>query len=133
MPDSPPTPPQELSRDLVESLEGCSAEELRAAERYADALAEYREREARLGEEDQDEVGAVSTSCRTTFRRERRSPPKKSTTTATTTGSGEGMGCALVGGDVLDGRVIVRCRVIESVPAHSVEEMEACGVDTKFD
>ncbi|GGL39818.1 hypothetical protein GCM10009037_24540 [Halarchaeum grantii] len=56
MSDSPPTPPQELSSDLVESLEGCSAEELRAVERYADALAEYREREARLAEDDQDEV-----------------------------------------------------------------------------
>ncbi|GAA0290804.1 hypothetical protein [Halarchaeum salinum] len=56
MPYSPPTPPQELSSDLVESLEDCSAEELRAVERYADALAEYREREARLAEDDQDEV-----------------------------------------------------------------------------
>lgn len=56
MPESPPTPPEELSSDFVESLEGCSAEELRAIERYADALAEYREREARLAEDDQDEV-----------------------------------------------------------------------------
>ncbi|GAA0312917.1 hypothetical protein [Halarchaeum salinum] len=39
-----------------EALEDCSAEELRAIERYADALAEYREREARLAEDDQDEV-----------------------------------------------------------------------------
>ncbi|GGM73815.1 hypothetical protein J2752_002666 [Halarchaeum rubridurum] len=56
MSDSPPKPPQKLSRDLVESIECCSAEELRAVERYADALTQYRERETRLTEENQDEV-----------------------------------------------------------------------------
>ena len=53
----PPTPPTELPTDIVDTLDEYSSELLRHIARYADDLAEYREREARLAdEEDEDEV-----------------------------------------------------------------------------
>jgi ABC-type Fe3+-hydroxamate transport system substrate-binding protein len=52
---SPPTPPQELPDNVVESLETHSPELLRHIAQYAEALAEYREREARIAEQDDEE------------------------------------------------------------------------------
>jgi len=50
----PPTPPAELPIDVVDTLDDYSPELLRNVARYADELAEYREREARLAEEDDE-------------------------------------------------------------------------------
>ena len=47
----PPTPPAELPIDVVDTLDDYSPELLRHVARYADELAEYREREARLAED----------------------------------------------------------------------------------
>ncbi|GGN25812.1 hypothetical protein [Halarchaeum nitratireducens] len=53
----PPTPPSELPTDVVDTLNEYSPELLRHVARYAEELAEYREREARLAEEDdEDEI-----------------------------------------------------------------------------
>ena len=46
----PPTPPQELSTEVVDTLDDYSPELLRHLARYTKDLAEYREREARLAE-----------------------------------------------------------------------------------
>ncbi len=46
----PPTPPQELSADVVDTLGDYSPELLRHVARYTEDLAEYRDREARLAE-----------------------------------------------------------------------------------
>ena len=57
MSDEPPTPPSKLPIDVIDTLNDCSPECLRQITRYADELAEYREREARLAEEnDEDEI-----------------------------------------------------------------------------
>jgi hypothetical protein len=50
----PPTPPAELPIDVVDTLDDYSPELLRYVARYADELAEYREHEARLAEEDDE-------------------------------------------------------------------------------
>jgi len=47
----PPTPPAELSTDLVDTLNGYSFEQLQHVSCYAEELAEYKAREARLEEE----------------------------------------------------------------------------------
>ena len=53
---APPTPPPEgLPDDIVETLNTHSPEVLRYIARYAEGLAEYREREARLAEQDDKE------------------------------------------------------------------------------
>jgi hypothetical protein len=52
----PPTPPSELPTDIVNTLDDYSPEVLRHVSGYADELAEYREREARLDEQDEDEL-----------------------------------------------------------------------------
>ena len=53
----PPTPPAELPTDIVDTLDDYSPELLRHVANYADELADYREREARLAEKDgEDEV-----------------------------------------------------------------------------
>ena len=53
----PPTPPAELPTDIVDTLDDYSPELLRHVARYAEDLAEYREREARLAEADgEDEI-----------------------------------------------------------------------------
>lgn len=52
---SPPTPPEELPDDVVETLYECSPDVLRHIGRYAEELAEYREREARLAEHEDEE------------------------------------------------------------------------------
>ncbi|AUV84520.1 hypothetical protein C2R22_23550 (plasmid) [Salinigranum rubrum] len=49
---TPPTPPRGLPADIVEQLDDFSPDLLRHAARYAEELAEHREREARLAEED---------------------------------------------------------------------------------
>jgi len=55
MSDSPPTPPHELPDDVVESLDTYPPELLRHIAGYAEELAEYREREARLAEQDDED------------------------------------------------------------------------------
>ncbi|APX00308.1 hypothetical protein CHINAEXTREME_21160 (plasmid) [Halobiforma lacisalsi AJ5] len=53
----PPTPPSELPNDIVDTLDEYSPERLQHVANYAEKLAEYREREARLAEQDsEDEV-----------------------------------------------------------------------------
>jgi hypothetical protein len=52
----PPTPPAELQTDIVDTLDDCSPEILREVAQYAEALAEYREREERLNETEDDEI-----------------------------------------------------------------------------
>ena len=50
----PPTPPQEIPIDVVETLNDYSPEILRHVARYAEELAEHREREARLSENEEN-------------------------------------------------------------------------------
>ncbi len=53
----PPTPPAELPADIVDTLNGCSPDQLQHVARYAEAVAEHKEREARLNEEsEEDEI-----------------------------------------------------------------------------
>ena len=52
----PPTPPSELPTDVVDTLNDYSPELLRHVARYAEELAEYREREARLAEKEEENV-----------------------------------------------------------------------------
>ncbi|GAB7010806.1 hypothetical protein [Halorubrum trueperi] len=54
MPYEPPTPPAGLPAELVDTLNKASPEQLQDVARYADELAEYREREARLAEENDE-------------------------------------------------------------------------------
>ena len=51
----PPTPPADLPTDIVDTLDEYSPELLRHVANYADELADYRGREARLAEEDGEE------------------------------------------------------------------------------
>ena len=82
MSDEPPTPPSELPIDVVDTLEDCSPERPRQITRYADELPEFREREARVAEEDdEDEIKVQPDDFLEDV-------PLKATT-ATTTGSGE--------------------------------------------
>jgi hypothetical protein len=54
----PPTPPVSLGTEIVNTLNESSSERLRDVAAYAEALAEHKEREARLEESaDQDEAG----------------------------------------------------------------------------
>ena len=53
----PPTPPADLPMEIVNALNESTPERLRDAATYAEALAEHKEREARLKESvDQNEV-----------------------------------------------------------------------------
>ncbi|WP_435197397.1 hypothetical protein [Natronomonas sp. EA1] len=53
----PPTPPANLPTEIVNTLNESTPERLRDVARYAEVLAEYREREARLAEvEEEDEI-----------------------------------------------------------------------------
>jgi hypothetical protein len=53
----PPTPPADLPADVIDTLNDYSPELLRDVAHYAEALAEQREREARLAEaEEEDEI-----------------------------------------------------------------------------
>ncbi|SEW34932.1 hypothetical protein [Halobacterium jilantaiense] len=57
MSDEPPTPPATLPTEIVNTLNESDPERLRDVASYAEALAEHKEREARLEESaDQDEV-----------------------------------------------------------------------------
>lgn len=56
MSDETPTPPAELPTNVADTLDDYSPELLRHVASYAEDLAEYREREARLTEEEEDEV-----------------------------------------------------------------------------
>ena len=51
----PPTPPADLPTEIVNTLNGYSPDQLRHVARYAEALAEYKAREARLEEESEDD------------------------------------------------------------------------------
>lgn len=51
----PPAPPAELPADVVDALDDYSPEILRHVATYAEELADYREREARLAEENKEE------------------------------------------------------------------------------
>ena len=50
----PPSPPANLPTEIVDALNEATPEHLRDAASYAEALAEYKEREARLEEEADD-------------------------------------------------------------------------------
>jgi hypothetical protein len=53
----PPTPPAELPTNIVDTLNGYSPDQLQHVARYAEELAEYKARKARLEEEsEEDEV-----------------------------------------------------------------------------
>jgi hypothetical protein len=53
----PPTPPAKLSTGIVDTLNGYSPDQLQHVARYAEELAEYKAREARLEEgADGDEI-----------------------------------------------------------------------------
>ncbi|WP_135823169.1 hypothetical protein [Halostella litorea] len=52
---SPPSPPQEIPDDVVEMLNKQSPEVLKHIAQYGEELAEHREREARLAEQDEEE------------------------------------------------------------------------------
>jgi antirestriction protein len=52
---SPPTAPETLPDDIAETLDEYSAALLRDVARYAEDLAEHREREARLAAEDEED------------------------------------------------------------------------------
>jgi hypothetical protein len=57
MSHQPPSPPADLATEVVNALNGSSPEQLRDVATYAEALAEHKEREARLEEStDQEEV-----------------------------------------------------------------------------
>jgi len=86
----PPTPPAGLPAELVDTLNEASPEQLRDVARYAEGLAEHKEREARLeGEPDENDIEERPTIFQTTSPRKRRSRSRKLTTIATTTGGGE--------------------------------------------
>lgn len=55
MSSEPPTPPTELPTDAVTTLDEYSPELLGHVASYAEDLAEYREREARLAEKDNED------------------------------------------------------------------------------
>ena len=50
----PPTPPAELPKDIVDTLNECSPDQLQHVACYAEALAEHKEREARLAEKEEE-------------------------------------------------------------------------------
>ena len=53
----PPMPPSELPTEIIDTLENYSSDRLRHVARYAEELAEYREREDYLAEDgDEDEI-----------------------------------------------------------------------------
>jgi len=53
----PPTPPAELSTDIINTLNGYSPNQLQHVARYAEEFAEHKAREARLEEEsEEDEI-----------------------------------------------------------------------------
>ncbi|MCF2164896.1 hypothetical protein [Halobacterium salinarum] len=54
MSSEPPSPPANLPTEIVNTLNEATSEHLRDAASYAEALAEYKEREARLEEEADD-------------------------------------------------------------------------------
>jgi hypothetical protein len=54
MTDHPPAPPAELPATIVTTLDDYSSDHLRAVAQYAEALAEHRDRQARLAEDDEE-------------------------------------------------------------------------------
>ena len=51
----PPTPPKELPTETVDTLNSYSPDQLQDVARYAEALAEHKDREARLEEESEND------------------------------------------------------------------------------
>ena len=88
---TPPTPPADLPKGIVDTLNGYSSDKLQDVARYAEELAEHKAREARLEEESDEKKRPriVPTISRMMFQRKQQSRSKKSTTIATTTGNGE--------------------------------------------
>jgi hypothetical protein len=86
----PPTPPANLPTEIVNTLNESNPERLRDVAMYAEALAEHKEREARLEESaDQKEVEERPDDLPVDVPAKARSRSRRLTTTATTTGSGE--------------------------------------------
>jgi hypothetical protein len=56
MPYEPPTPPTELSTNIVNTLNSYSPDQLQYVARYAEELAEHKSRETRLKEESDEDV-----------------------------------------------------------------------------
>jgi len=84
-----PSPPANLPTEIVDALNEATPEHLRDAASYAEALAEHKEREARLEEEaDDTDVKERPDDLRTTSQPKQRSRSRRSTTIGTTTGSG---------------------------------------------
>ena len=54
MPNEPPTPPASLPANVVNALNESASDRLRDVARYAETLAEYKERKARLEKESDD-------------------------------------------------------------------------------
>ena len=52
----PPSPPANLQTEIVDALNEATPEHLRDAASYAEALAEHKEREARLEKEADDDI-----------------------------------------------------------------------------
>jgi hypothetical protein len=58
MSDEPPTPPADLPTEIVDTLNGCSSEQLQDVARYGEALAEHKALKTRFEEESEDdEIG----------------------------------------------------------------------------
>jgi hypothetical protein len=57
MPYAPPDPPEGVPDDVIEGVAELPPDLLRDLSRYAEALAEHREREARLDDESEREEG----------------------------------------------------------------------------
>jgi len=90
MSDEPPTPPTSLSTEVANALNDLPPEHLRDIARYAEKLAEHKEREDRLEEEsNEDESEDGQTSFRRCPVESHDHDQGRSTTTAITTGSGE--------------------------------------------
>jgi len=85
-----PSPPANLPTEIVvDALNEATPEHLRDAASYAEALAEHKEREARLEEEaDDTDVKERPDDLPTTSQPKQRSRSRRSTTIGTTTGSG---------------------------------------------
>jgi hypothetical protein len=85
----PSSPPANLPTKIVNTLNESDSEQLRDVATYAEALAEHKEREARLrSRQNKKRSKNDQTIFRMTSRPKQRSRSKRSTIIATTTGSG---------------------------------------------
>ena len=85
----PPSPPANPSTEIVDALNEATPEHLRDVGRYAEALAEHKERELVSRRRRTTPTSrSDQMTYRTTSQQRRRSRSRRSTTIATTTGSG---------------------------------------------